>query len=123
MRSLGRHIKAILHGGYQRRLAEAVAAVYSLLTSDPPLVKEAWIRIRGWHKDASDRPPPARVTIKQMTSERVELYQHVPHPGRYTTLDVTPFPVEDSIPGEAEIVEEVKHLCLKRPGGPSVMRV
>ena len=52
----------------------------------------------------------------------MELYHHVPLPVRPIPVEVTPFPMEDSIPGEAEIAEVVKCLRLNRFGGPSGMR-
>ena len=52
----------------------------------------------------------------------MELYFHDPPPGRPIPVEVTPLPVEDSIPREADIVEEVKRLCLDRSGEPSGMR-
>ena len=54
-----------------------------------------------------------------MTAERVEIYHHVPPPGRSIPMEVTPFPAEDSITGYADISETVKHLRLNRLGGPS----
>ena len=68
-------------------------------------------------------PPIARVTIKQITVERVELYHHVPPLERPIPVEFTPFHVEDSIPGEAEIEEEVKRLPFNRLGGPLGMWV
>ena len=48
--------------------ADAGSAVESLLASDTPMIREAWIRIWGWYKDAVDRPLiPSRVTIEHMT--------------------------------------------------------
>ena len=96
MRILGRNIKASFHGGHHRREAGAGAAVDYLLASDPPLVKDVWIWMLGCYKDVFDPPsPPARVTIERMTSDRVELYCHVPPTGRPIPVEVTPLPVED----------------------------
>ena len=36
----------------------AGAEVDHLLTSDPPVIKEAWIRMSGWYRDVEDPPPP-----------------------------------------------------------------
>ena len=55
--SLGRKINASIQGGRQRSLAEAGASIESFLVSYPPLVKEVWIWVQGWYKDAGDPPP------------------------------------------------------------------
>ena len=47
--------------------------------------------MRGWYKEAVDRPqPPDRVAPDTMTTERDELYQHFPFLGE-------PIPVEDPL--------------------------
>ena len=45
--NLGRRIKVLLIGYRKRRVAETGASVDFLSTSDPPLVKEAWQKMRG----------------------------------------------------------------------------
>ena len=48
------------------------------------------------------------------------LYRHEPTTGRATPVEVTPFPIEESILEEAEVVEAVNHLlfnCLVEPLG------
>ena len=73
--------------------------VEALLTSDPPLVKEACICMQGWFRDVKDHlPPPARVTIEYITAERFELYQRFPILGRSIPVALTRFPVDDSVP-------------------------
>ena len=68
---LSHDIKAGLLEERRRQAAEAGYAVESLLASDPPIIQEAWIRIRGWYKAAVDLPPPPeRVSLATMTEER-----------------------------------------------------
>ena len=43
-------IKARLQEDRRRHAAKAGSTVDSLLASDPPLIQEAWIRMRGWYK-------------------------------------------------------------------------
>ena len=77
-RSLARAIKTSLQGDQCIQAAEAGSVVKALHTSDPPLIREEWIRILGWYKDAVDRPPhSARAALTTMTAEREDLYQHV----------------------------------------------
>ena len=90
----------------------------------PPLHREAWHRIKGWYKAAVNHAlPPARVALKQITEERVELYSYVPPPGKNIPISVQPFLVDDSVPTEDEIEWAVKQLCNNLSGGPSGMRV
>ena len=73
----------------RRRAEEAGAEVEALVGEDPPLHREAWHRIKGLYKAAVDHaPPPARVTLKRITAERVELYIYVPPPGKNIPISV-----------------------------------
>ena len=97
----------------------------SLLASDLTLIREAWIRMLVWYKESLDRhPPPARVDLVTMTSEREEISGHVPSP-------VEPIPVEDppflflvdDFTLEDEEITRAKHmLLLNCSGGPSGFR-
>ena len=83
--------------------------------------------MRGWYRDAADRPPPpplppARISLETLTAERVELYAHVPLSGRPIPIEVAPFPVYDNITVEEDIAEAVLRLRLHRAGGPYIMR-
>ena len=61
---LGIQFGAILQEDLRRCATTTGTELEALLAPNTPLVKEAWIRIRGWYRDAEDRPPPpARVTI------------------------------------------------------------
>ena len=89
----------------------------------PPLHLEAWHWIKKWYKDAVDRaPPPAQVTLKRITMERVELYSYAPPPGINIPISVQPFPVNDSVPTEDDTEWAVTRLRNHRSGGPSGMR-
>ena len=69
-----------------------------LVGVEPPLILEAWHKIQGWYKAAVDcAPPPARVTLEQVTSERVALYSYVMPPGENIPIAIQPFQVEDSV--------------------------
>ena len=97
----------------------------SLLASDPPLICEAWIRMRGWYKESVNRhPPPSRVALATMTAEREELHRHVPSPVDPIPVEDPPFPflVNDSIPEDEEITWAVRSIYLNRSGVPSGMR-
>ena len=90
----------------------------ALLGGDPPNVKEAWRRMKGWYKAAFNRdPPPARATIERITLDRVELYIHVPPLGENIPVIVTPSDVDDLVPTEDEIAEAVKKLRRNWSGG------
>ena len=95
----------------------------ALIRSDLPLHREAWHQIKGWYKAAVDHaPPPAQITLKRITVERVELYSYFLPPGTNIPIYVEPFPIEDSVPTEDDIEWAVKRLRNHRSGGPSEMR-
>ena len=124
-RDLVRAIRTALQGYRHRQAAEAVSAVEYLLTSDTLLIREAWIRIRGWYTVIVDRPPPpARVALTTMTAEREELYRHVPSLGEPIPMGDPPFPflVDHLITDDEELAWAVDRLHLNCSGGPSGMR-
>ena len=61
--------------------------------SGPPLLyKEDWHQMKGRYKPAVDNlPPPARVTLEQITLEQVDLYRQVQPPGENTPISVDPW--------------------------------
>ena len=123
IRSLGRAIKASLREDRKRRAYEAGAGVEKLSGSDPPLHREACQRIKEWYKAAVDRaPPPARVTLKWIMAERLELYSHVPPPETNIPIFVQPFLVDNSVPTEDEIEWAVTQLRNHLSRGASGMR-
>ena len=67
-------------------------------------------------------PPPARLTLKWITVERIALYRQVQTPGESILLSVELFPVEDFVPTEDNIKWAVRRLRNNCSGGPSVMR-
>ena len=67
-------------------------------------------------------PRSACVKIKQMTSERVELYRRVPPLGETILATITPFLVDNLVPLEVEMEWAVRRLCSYRSDGPSEMR-
>ena len=79
--------------------------------------------MQEWYTDATTRPSTSsRVTINSMTAERVKFYWHVPSPGQFIQMGMTPLPVEDSVTKGKDIYWEVRRLCLKRLGGPLGMQ-
>ena len=93
------------------------------MKADPPLIQEAWYRIQGWYKDAFDcTRPPARVTLKRITADKVALYSRAPPPGDSIPVEIETFEVEDKVPDEGEIEWAVKRLCNHHSRGPSRMR-
>ena len=79
---LGLYIRTILKADCKGQAEIYTTTINSLLTLDPPMLKEAWIRMKVFYKAVTDLAPlPALVTIKWITTERVALYQHVSPPG------------------------------------------
>ena len=120
---LGHDITMSLKVYRRLRAEEAGEEVEKLLGSEPPIHREAWHRMKGWYQAAVDRvPPPARVTLKRITAERMDLYIYVPPPGDNIRVSVEPFLVDDLLPTENEIKWLVKRPQNNRSGGPSGMR-
>ena len=106
---LGRQIKASIQADRRQWSEMSGTDIETLLASNPPLVKEAWTRMKGWYQEAKDRaPPPAWIAIKSIAAGWVALYQSVPPPpppggeGGIPVL-VEHFVVDKSVPEEAKI--------------------
>ena len=101
---MDRAIAASLKGDITWKVEEEGEEVDTLIGSDPPLHWEAWHRLKGLYRTAVDcDPPPARVTLEQITTERVDLYSYLPPPGANIPICVEPFPVYDSVPTKEDI--------------------
>ena len=87
-------MREILQMDWKRHTDTSRLEVEALLALDPLLVKDAWIRIRGWYHEAEELPPPpACVTIVRMAEERVEIYRRAQTPpGRIIPVALDPFP-------------------------------
>ena len=57
IRRLGQAIRASLKGNRKRRVEGAGTDVEALLGGDPPNVKEAWQRMKGWYNAAVNKAP------------------------------------------------------------------
>ena len=97
--------------------------VERMLVTYPPLHQENWRQMKGWYQPAVDcASPPAWVTLERIPEEWVDLYCHVSSPGENIPISVEPFPVEDLVTTEDEIVWEVKRMRNHRSGGTAVIR-
>ena len=67
--------------------------------------------------------PTARITIDQITAERVALHHHIPPLGENTPIPVDPLPVDYSVPIEENIEWAVRRLRDNCSGSPSIIRV
>ena len=117
-RGINHKIKVILQEDQSWRVSNVGSTVKSPLTSDPPLIQEAWNQMRGWYKDAVDHPlPPARVAIANITVKRVKLYWPVPPPGQPIPVGVQQFSVDEAIPEDKDIAWAVSRIHWNRSGG------
>ena len=91
-----------------------------LLTSEPPLHKEAWYHMKGWYNFAASRVSlPVQLNIERITAERVTLHHHIPPMGDNIPIYVDPFLLDGLVPMEVNIKWAVRRLRDKRSGGPS----
>ena len=71
----------------------------------------------------TNRPlPPARITLEQITTDRVEIYQQVPHLEGRIPVEADSFPIYDSIPYMDNIEWLVQRLRQHRLRGSSGMK-
>ena len=69
IRRLGLAIRASLKGDRKRRVEAAGTDMEALLGGDPPNVKEACRRMKGWYRAAFNRDqPPAQATLERITA-------------------------------------------------------
>ena len=69
--------------------------------------------MQGWYKASVDRPPPsARVALTTMTTEREELYRHVPPPGVPIPVGCPYFLVDDDVLKDEDIAWDVCRIHL-----------
>ena len=87
LRPLGCQIKASHQAYLRKQLETSGMDIKSVLDSNPPLVKEAWTRIKEWCQEENNcAPPPAWITIERITEERAALYQRIDPPLGRTSL-------------------------------------
>jgi hypothetical protein len=111
IRCLNRAVKASLKADRKRRVEVAGNKVESFLKADPPDLQAAWNAMKGWYQEAGDRaPPPARSTLKKVTTERADLHQKEEPPGDAILILVEPVEIRDDFPDEGEIADAVKRL-------------
>ena len=95
----------------------------TLLASDTPLVKEAWIWMQEWCHDVEYIPPPVKgyhwLNYHGEDSNILE----GPPPGWNILVALTPFPVDNSIPKDEEVAWLVCCHHWNRSRGLSGMRV
>ena len=67
---LSRRIRAGLSTDWKRWAEETGRNNESLLATDPPPpLREAWVRMQGWYRDAANiPPPPARISLETLTA-------------------------------------------------------
>ena len=61
-------------------------------------------------------PPPDIVAINSMTSDKVEIYCHIPPTGRTVPVEVTHFPVEYSVPDRGDVSKALRWIRLNLSG-------
>ena len=79
--------------------------------------------MKGLYKVVTGRAfPPARLTIKRITAERVALHHHIPPSWEKIPIYVDPLPMDDLVNMEDDIKCAVQRLRDNCCGGPSRMR-
>ena len=123
LRHISGHIQVSLREDRMRHDYVVGGEIESLLASEPPLVRETWIRLKGWYRDASYRsPPPSCITLEASTQYRTDLYYKVPLQGDPMPTLLYPSDVFDRVPDEAEVECAMRRIQANRSGGLLVIR-
>ena len=128
LRDMRWNVRASIQKYRKHLLKTSWAEVEALLIPDPPLVKEAWIQMRGWYRDVEYcSPTPSRVTITHMTADILELYRRVTPPMRIIPVALDPFPIGKSVseevgggPGGPQPAPEQVRRPVRNEGGVSL---
>jgi hypothetical protein len=86
-------------------------------------LKEAWHALKAWYRHTTGRPmKPSREDMSAVEQEYSALFSARPSPGDPIPVTVSPSPVADQPPDEAEIACAVRRLHNGRAPGPSRIR-
>jgi hypothetical protein len=80
---------------------------------------------QAWNQHHGDRPPkPTRQDLDTLTTEFTDLYtrEDPSPPGGPIPVHVQPYPIDDTIPDEAEIERMVRRLKNHKAAGPTQIR-
>ena len=78
----------------------------------------------GWYKVVTNRPPPpGRVSIANMTADRITMYTCIPQLGEIIPIIKYTFIIDKYVYQGGEIYWSVQRLHLHRSGRPSQMQV
>ena len=98
-RALRCAIKAGIQEDRRIQASKVGSVVESLLASDPPFIRKAWVRIQGWYKATVECAPLShRVALATIMAEREELYRNIPPLGEPIPVEDLPLMVDDYIP-------------------------
>ena len=114
LRRLGCVIQAALKEYRRRQALMAGEDMEIILSGNPPLPLEAWMRVRGLYIVAVDHTlMPAQITLDWIMAECVKLYRSIPPPpdlGENIPTSVTPSQIDDSVPTVEEVEWAVRRL-------------
>ena len=109
-------LQASLKQDRQRRAAKVGEEIESHLAGGD--VQEAWCCVKGWYRQVSETgTKPCFATMEQQTRGQEELYARNPPPGANIPVNVEPYAINDSAPGNDEIREQVRGLRNGRASG------
>jgi len=121
-RRLSRAINARLKLDRKARTEQAGAAIQAALDGPEPNMRQSYKILQAWYKHHGDRPPkPSRTDLQTLTTQFRDLYtKETPcPPGAPIPVHIAPYPIDDSIPDEAEIERTVRRLKNYKATGPS----
>ena len=118
---LGKAICQALHQDRRRRAARA--SKYILTQVIARNYHEAYNALRGWYRECGGIPSkPTKGDLHRTRIDFESLYMATPSPGEPIPIHVTPFPVNDDIPSDEEIISALHQMRRRRVPGASGIR-
>jgi hypothetical protein len=118
---LGKAIRRALRHDRRRRAERASNYIIAQVAARN--YSEAYTTLRGWYRECGGIPPkPTKSDLRRTRAEFESLYTATPPIGDPIPINVTPYPVNDDIPSEKEIITALHRMRRRRVPGASGIR-
>ena len=122
MKSLHREIQRLLRRDRRKRAERVSTEIQSHLAAGR--TRDAYSLLATWYKHRGGRlSRPTLHDLNRVSAEYKKLFASKSSCGDDIPVHISPFPVNDAIPDECEIIQALKRLRKRTAPGPSGMRV
>ena len=120
-RRLGKAIRRSLRQDRRRRAERASKFIIAKVAARN--YGEAYTTLRGWYRDCGGIPSkPIKSDLRRTRAEFESLYTATPSVGEPIPIHINPFPVNDDVPSEEEIITALHRMRRRRVPGASGIR-